>query len=179
MAVTQTKNEIFEEGVIRYKERLYKIALSMTGDEVNAQDLVQKTWLRAYRFFDKFRQGTDYEAWLINMMKNLYINIYKKEQRAPKMVDFEVALDIKPSGLTPEQEFFDPLFDDDIKVALDELSKKFYNVILLSDVEGLSYKEIATELDCPVGTVMSRLHRARKLLKKRLTGYAKNHGYIK
>lgn len=176
----EEKKQEFEDIALQYMDSLYNLALRMTRDENEAQDLIQDAYLRAYRFFDKFEKGTNFRAWLFKITKNIYINKYRKELKTPQMLDVSdvEAVGGLPDSETPEQEIFDKLLDDDVADALDSLPDEFRLAILLSDIEGFSYKEIAEILDCPIGTVMSRLHRGRKLLRKSLYEYAKNRGYI-
>lgn len=184
MQQTQIPEEVrkeFEELALPYMDSFYNVALRMTGNEVEAQDLVQDAYLRALRFFDKFQKGTNFKAWIFKIIKNIYINKYRKESKTPQMLDVS---DAEVTGLlstpnTPEEEIFNDLLDDDVTKALDALPDDFRLTLILSDIEGFSYKEIAEILDCPIGTVMSRLHRGRKLLRKYLYEYAKNKRVIK
>jgi RNA polymerase sigma-70 factor (ECF subfamily) len=177
----EKKNREFEEVAFRYMNPLYSAALRMTGDKSEAQDLVQDSYLRAYRFFDRFKRGTNFRAWLFKILRNVYINKYYKELRIAQVVEVS---NIEESGdlvatTTPENEIFNSLLDDEVTNAVGALPEDFRIVIILSDLEGFSYKEIAETLDCPMGTVMSRLHRGRKLLRKSLYEYAKERGYVK
>jgi RNA polymerase sigma-70 factor (ECF subfamily) len=177
----EAKNREFEEVAFRYMNPLYNAALRMTGDRNKAQDLVQDSYLRAYRFFDRFKRGTNFRAWLFKILRNVYINKYYKELRIAQMVEvsnIEESADLV-AKTTPENEIFNSLLDDEVTNAIGALPEEFRIVIILSDLEGLSYKEIAETLDCPMGTVMSRLHRGRKLLRKSLYEYAKERGYVK
>lgn len=171
----------FEELALPYMDSFYSAALRMTRDETEAEDLLQDAYLRAYRFFDKFEKGTNFRAWLFKIIRNVYINKYRKELKFPQMMDVSDAEAIGSLSETdtPESQIFDKLLDDDITKALDILPEDFRITLIMSDLEGLSYKEIAEILECPIGTVMSRLHRGRKLLRKNLTEYAKNNGYLK
>ena len=177
----EKKRKEFEELALQYMDSLYGVALRMTRDVTEAQDLVQDVFLRAYRFFDRFEKGTNFKAWLFKILKNVYINKYRRESRMPQMVDVfgvEASNSLQISK-TPENEVFDKLLDDEITDAMDALPEEFRFAIVLSDLQGFSYKEIAEILDCPIGTVMSRLHRGRKLLRDSLYGYAKERGYVK
>ena len=177
----EEKNRAFEEVAFRYMNTLYSAALRMTGDKSEAQDLVQDSYLRAYRFFDRFKRGTNFRAWLFKILRNVYINKYYKELKAPQTLEIsniEESVDLVTTA-TPENEIFSSLLDDEVTNAVEALPEEFRIVIVLSDLEGLSYKEIAETLDCPMGTVMSRLHRGRKLLRKSLYEYAKERGYVK
>ena len=178
---TAEKRGEFEELALYYMDSLYSVALRMTKNASEAQDLVQDAYLRAYRFFDKFERGTNFKAWLFKILKNVYINKYRKELRRPQMVDISnvEASTSLPGPTTPEDEIFNKLLDDDVTRAMDALPEDFRLAIMLADLQGFAYKDIADILDCPIGTVMSRLHRGRKLLKENLNEYAKAHGYVK
>jgi len=171
----------FEVLALQHMEPLYGTALRMTHDGTEAQDLVQDVYLRAYRFFDQFEKGTNFKAWLFKILKNVYINKYRKQARLPKMVNISNAgmfTDLAKTK-TPENEIFDKLLDDDITSAVSSLPEEFRLAVILSDIQGFSYKETAEILGCPIGTVMSRLHRGRKLLRISLRGYARKRGYIR
>jgi RNA polymerase sigma-70 factor (ECF subfamily) len=178
--LAEERQKAFEELALPFMDSFYSTALRMTRNETEAEDLVQDAYLRAYRFFDKFEKGTNFRAWLFKIIRNVYINKYRKASLSPQMMD---VADAEASGSlsdtdTPERQIFDKLLDDDITKALDSLPDDFRLTLIMSDLEGFSYKEIAEILDCPIGTVMSRLHRGRKLLRRNLTDYAKNRGYI-
>lgn len=179
-SVEKRKKE-FEEVALQYMDPLYSAALRLARNESEAQDLVQDAYLRAYRFFDRFEKGTNFRAWLFKILKNIYINKYRSESKKLQMVD---ASYVEASGgltavATPEDEIFGKLLDDDITTAMDALPEEFRLAIMLSDLEGFSYKEVAEILDCPIGTVMSRLHRGRRLLRNTLYEYARKRGYVK
>jgi len=177
----EEKKKEFEEIAFSYMDSLYNVALRMTRDGSDAEDLVQDAYLRAYRFFDKFEKGTNFKAWLFKILKNVYINKYRKKSKTPQMVDVSTIESSSDLGVseTPENAIFDQLLDDDITTAMDSLPEEFNLAIVLSDLEGFSYKEIAEILDIPIGTVMSRLHRGRKILRDSLYDYAKKRGYVK
>jgi RNA polymerase sigma-70 factor (ECF subfamily) len=178
---TTSKTEEFKAIALPYMDLVYRAAVRMSGNESDAQDLVQDSYLKAYRFFDKYEKGTNFQAWMFAILKNIFINKYRKELRTPQMLDI---CDIEPyealrDEATPEDEIFNNLLDDDIASAIGELPEQFRPVVILSDLEGFSYKEVSEILDCPIGTVMSRLHRGRKLLRNSLYDYAERHGYMK
>jgi RNA polymerase sigma-70 factor (ECF subfamily) len=177
----EEKKKEFEEISIKYMNSLYNSAIRLTRDGSEAQDLVQDTYLRAYRFFDKFEKGTNFKAWLFKILKNIYINKYRKQQKIPQMVEVSNVESTAnmASDVTPEDEVFGDLLDDDISKAMDSLPEEFRITIVLSDLEGFTYKEISDILNCPIGTVMSRLHRGRGLLKESLREYARKRGYVK
>ena len=160
----------------------------MTRDATMAEDLVQETLMRAYRFWHRFEQGTNIKAWLMRIQTNIFINRYRKRQKERAVFDSRQVDDLLPrleveerTYLPPEtrDEFLKHLIGDEVLRALDELPFEFRMTILLADMHDLSYKEIAEVLDCPVGTVMSRLHRARKMLQSRLLAYAAERGIVK
>jgi RNA polymerase sigma-70 factor (ECF subfamily) len=179
----------FQEEAMPLLDSLYAGALRMTRNPADAEDLVQDTLLRAYRAFDRFEPGTNLKAWLFRIMTNAYINTYRKKQREPQKVsqdeveDFDLYRELKdhdPSlSETPETIVLDSLVDSDITEAIDDLPEQFRLAVVLSDVEGFSYAEIAEIMDVPLGTVMSRLHRGRKALQKRLWELARDRGIVK
>ena len=176
----------FETEALSFLDALYRTALRMTRSEADAEDLVQETYIRAFRFREQFTPGTNLKAWLFRILTNTFINSYRRRQTQPEFTELdgvdEFSLykrmsDLKTSSGAgnPETEFLDGLVDSEVKDALGELPEKFRQVVLL-DVEGFSYKEIAEMLDIPIGTVMSRLHRGRKFLQKRLLDLAQQRG---
>ncbi|MBU1097387.1 MAG: sigma-70 family RNA polymerase sigma factor [Bacteroidetes bacterium] len=176
----------FEREALPHIDALYNFALKITGSSDDADDLVQETYLKAFRFFDKFEKGTNCKAWLFRILKNSFINDYRKNSKEPNKVDYDdiqnfyenIKLsDVKSAHL--DEDVYSKLLDDDIAQALNKLPVDFRTVIILSDVEGFSYEEIAEFVDCPVGTVRSRLHRARKMLYTKLFDYAHDRGYTK
>ena len=163
---------------------LYNFAISLTTDRDDAYDLVQDTYIKAFRFFDKFEKGTNCKAWLFRIMKNTYINDYRKRSKQPEKVDYNdienFYEEIKASFVNNnhlEDEFFKNLLGDEITEAIESLSEDFRTVTVLCDLEGFSYEEIAEITNAPIGTVRSRLHRARKILFAKLYKYASNKGY--
>jgi len=185
--LSREKREKFEKVSLQYMELLYSSALRLTKNSAEAEDLVQDTYLRAYRFFEKFQEGTNFKAWIFRIMTNTFINRYRKKARSPQQVeldkvsffieDEQLGQDLKTANVYEENTYQD-LFDDEINGALDRLSENFKEIIVLADVEGLTYKEIAQKADIPLGTVMSRLFRARRMLQKNLYGFGRERGYI-
>ena len=165
--------------------RSYRSALYFVKNEHTADDLVQETYLRAFKSLDDNKEIDNAKAWLFKIMTNVFINKYRKEQREPALVDFnsveEFHESIQDEILTPsileDESVIDKLGDDNIKRALEDMPEDFRVVILLSTVEGFSYSEISKMVGCPVGTVMSRIYRGRKMLKEKLAVYARKHGY--
>jgi RNA polymerase sigma-70 factor (ECF subfamily) len=189
LAIIRTENqklhEDFEREAVPHMDSLYNYALKMIGDSDDASDLIQETYLKAYRFWDKFEKGTNCKAWLFRIMKNTYINTYRKQTKEPDKVDYEDVENfyenIKPSSTDSahlEKDIYDNLLDDELSEAISSLPEDFRTVVLLCDIEGYTYDEIADFIDCPVGTVRSRLHRARKMLYTKLQDYAADKGYI-
>ena len=165
---------------------LFSLALRMTHNQLDAQDLVQETAMKAFRYFYRFDRGTNFRAWVYRILTNNFINNYRRKKKAPTQVELEdvgFKLDEEGAGfwekLDDRSNGFDyaDLFDDEINHAIDRLPDEYKIVVLLSDVESLSYKEIAEIISHPMGTVMSRLHRGRKMLQKSLARYAKENGY--
>jgi len=159
----------------------------MTKTESDAEDLVQEAMLKAYRFFDKFEEGTNCKAWLFKIMTNIFINNYRSQSKAPPSIAVDDLDDgflygqlaKNPDLNDPEKEFFAKIFDDDVRAAVNDLPEDFRVVVMLSFLEGFAYQEIADITGLQIGTVKSRLHRGRKLLQKSLLDYALRHGYIK
>ena len=187
--LTEEDRARFQRDVLPLLDSLYSGALRMTRNPADAEDLVQETMLRAYRSFDRFEPGTNLKAWLFRIMTNAYINTYRKRQREPQKVssdeleDFDLYQELKTHDpemtRTPETIVLDSLVDSDITEAIDALPDQFRMAVLLSDVEGFSYAEMAEIMDVPLGTVMSRLHRGRKALQKRLWELARDRGIVK
>lgn len=176
----------FEKEAVPHLDAVYNFALRMTDDEDDADDLVQETYLKAFRFFDKFEKGTNCKAWLFRILKNSFINDYRKTTKEPNKVDYDDIQNfyenIKADEVETqhyEEDAFSNLLDDEISKAISELPEDFRTVVILSDIEGFTYEEIADFVDIPVGTVRSRLHRARKMLYVQLFDYAKDKGFVK
>ena len=176
----------FEVEALRHLDALYRTALRMTRSEADAEDLVQETYIRAFRFRDQFTLGTNMKAWLFRILTNTFINTYRRKTAQPEVTDLEgidefslyrrMADDRAAStSPDPEAELLNSVVDTEVTDALEALPEKFRTTVLL-DVEGFSYKEIAEMLSIPIGTVMSRLHRGRKFLQKRLYDLARERG---
>ena len=175
----------FADEAMQYAPQLYSAALRMTRNASDAEDLVQETFLKAYRSFAGFQEGTNLRAWLFRILTNPYINVYRAKQRRPIETDLDDVEDLymyrrigalQSSSRSAEDQMFDLFTDDEVKQSLEELPENFRLPVLLADVEGFAYKEIAEILDVPIGTVMSRLHRGRKAMQKRLFDYAQARG---
>ena len=180
---TQKQRE-FELEALPHADLLYNYALRMTNNAADADDLVQETFLKGFRFWEKYEKGTNIRAWLFRIMKNSYINRYRRESKEPDTVDYEdvqnfydTIRDQRSDSSDLQVSAFGNLLEDDVATAIAELPEDFRTVVILCDIEGLTYEEIAEFLDCPLGTVRSRLHRGRSLLRGRLTKYAKEKGY--
>jgi RNA polymerase sigma-70 factor (ECF subfamily) len=176
----------FEAEALRHLDALYRTALRMTRSEADAEDLVQETYIRAFRFRDQFTLGTNMKAWLFRILTNTFINTYRRRAAQPEVTDLEGVDEFSlyrrmaddraaSSSPDPEAELLKGVVDTEVTDALEELPEKFRTTVLL-DVEGFSYKEIAEMLGIPIGTVMSRLHRGRKFLQKRLYDLARERG---
>jgi RNA polymerase sigma-70 factor (ECF subfamily) len=179
------KQLAFEREAMPHSDLLYNFALRMTNNADDADDLLQETYLKAFRFWDKYEQGTNIRAWLFRILKNSYINRYRKEAKEPDTVDYDEVKNFYASirdestdANDLQESVFGNLLDDDVASAVAELPEDFRTVVILCDIEGLTYEEIADFVDCPLGTVRSRLHRGRKLLRARLFEYAKSRGYV-
>lgn len=177
------KKAQFEAEAVVHLDALFGLALRLTGgDEARAQDLVQESVLKAYRAWGDFELGTNCRAWLMTILRNTFINEFRRAQRRPSSVDFdEVAERPLFESLQeedPEGRFFDRLIDEEVIGAIDALPDDFRLPVVLSDLEGLSYQEISEIMGIPVGTVKSRLFRARKRLQQKLYDYAREMGYI-
>jgi RNA polymerase sigma-70 factor (ECF subfamily) len=182
---TKGLHKEFEREAIPHMDILYNYALRMTGNADDARDLLQETFLKAYRFWDKYEKGTNVRAWLFRIMKNTYINLYRKAVKEPDTVDYNdiqnfynIIRENSADANDLQEKLFGHLLDDDVTKALESLPEEFRTVVILCDIEGLTYEEIAEFVECPVGTVRSRLHRGRKLLYAKLFEYAKKRGFV-
>lgn len=184
----EEKDRRFEAELLPIIDPLYNFAFRLTLDEDDANDLVQETYLKAYRFFEYFEQGTNAKAWLFRILKNSFINDFRKKSKQPAKVDYsEVESYYNTEGNDGDAEIastsdmrsqsVQELIGDEVASALNSLPVDFRTVIILCDLEGFTYEEMAKILDIPIGTVRSRLHRARNFLKEKLEGYAKTMGY--
>ncbi len=176
---------IFEKELLPHVTALQTFAYHLTYNQEDADDLVQETYLKAYRFIDKYEKGTNAKAWLFKILKNAFINEYRKKSKQPTKVDFEDIVayhdtdDNRVSGYSDlREEIFLHMMGDEVTSAINNLPIDFRTVILLCDIEGFTYEEIAAIIDVPIGTVRSRLFRARNLLKEELTDYAQKYGYV-
>ena len=181
--------EDFTTDAMQYAPQLFATALRMTRNRADAEDLVQETFLKGWRAFDSYQQGTNLRAWLFRIMTNTFINKYNSQQRRPQETELDEveelylfrrmgAFDQSKMTHSAEDQMLELFTDDEVKNAIEELPETFRIPVLLSDVEGFSYKEIAEMLDVPIGTVMSRLHRGRKAMQKMLYEYAKERGLV-
>lgn len=175
---------IFEKEFMPHLDAMYNFAYRLTFDEDDAKDLVQDTYLKAYRFVHSFEQGTNAKAWLYRILKNSFINDYRKKSKQPSKVDYKEVEQFYNSEDTPSNATVDlrieatkEMIGDEISNALNSLAIDFRTVIILCDLEGFTYEEMAKILDIPIGTVRSRLHRARNLLREKLGTYAHSMGY--
>ena len=181
---SQIHLQVFEEEFLPQIDSLYNFAYHLTYNEEDANDLVQETYLKAYRFIDKYDIGTNAKAWLFKILKNAFINQYRKKSKQPNRVDYEEIISYHDgedgsysSYLDLREEMFQTMMGDEVTNAINALPVDFRTVILLCDIEGFTYEEIAKIIDIPIGTVRSRLHRARNMLKEQLSVYAQSLGF--
>lgn len=182
--VKSRNDAVFAKEFLPHADALYNFAFHLVYKEEDANDLVQETFLKAYRFIDSYQQGTNAKAWLFKILKNAFINDYRKKVKQPVKVDYDKLFDYQETDdesfveyVDLRQEVFQGLIGDEVTKAINELPVDFKTVILLCDVEEFSYEEIAKIVDIPIGTVRSRLHRARNILKDKLRSYAAAQGY--
>src|SRR5919205_1479999 len=180
----------FEELAMEHMGSLYTAALRMTRNPSDAEDLVQETYLKAYRAFDSFQEGTNLKAWLYRILTNTFINSYRAKKRRPDETDIDDVenlflyrrlggLEGASAGRSAEDEVLDHFTESEVKEAIESLPEQFRMAVLLGDVEGFSYKEIAEILEIPIGTVMSRLHRGRRALEKALWEKVRERGLVR
>jgi RNA polymerase sigma-70 factor, ECF subfamily len=178
----------FELGELPFKEQLFKTAVRLTRSSEDAEDLVQETYLKAYRHYASFRPGTNLKAWLFKILKNTFINDYRRRKQIPPQVDFADFEETFESVLSttagrtarsPEEELLDASLDAEVRRALAGLPHNYKVVVLLADIESYAYKEIADILAIPVGTVMSRLYRGRRLLERSLLSFGVRYNYLR
>jgi len=172
----------FADAAMPLMDQLYSAALRMTRNATDAEDLVQETYLKAFRGYERFEEGTNLKAWMYRILTNSYINRYRAKQRRPDETDLSDVEDMylyrrlggeqSDVGTSAEEAFLSTVTDNSVKAAIEAIPENFRIAVLLADVEGFAYKEIAEILDVPIGTVMSRIHRGRKALEKELHGFA-------
>jgi len=181
------RSKDFEELVLEHLDMVYAVALRLTRNTTEAQDLTQNTVVKALRFHNKFQQGTYIKAWLLTILRNTFINEYRRKARRPTFVELTGAepaenrapdprvgyqpVEHAPGGLLE-------LLDDEVRQAVESLPEDFRRTVIMADIEDLSYKEISQRMGCPLGTVMSRLHRGRRLLRERLHDYARDRRLV-
>ncbi len=183
--LTTEQTELFEKELMPQADALYNFAYHLTYNEEDANDLVQEAYFKALRFMNKYEVGTNPKAWLFTILKNAFINEYRKKSKQPNKVDFEEIVNYHQeeestnySNYTDlRTDLIENMMGDEVTIALEDLPEDFRTVILLCDIEGFSYEEIAEILQIPIGTVRSRLHRARNTLKEKLKSYAESMGF--
>jgi RNA polymerase sigma-70 factor (ECF subfamily) len=185
IAEKSEKDRRFKQTMLPYSDMLYSYAYYLTSDADDASDLLQETLLKAFRFLDTFEEGTNAKAWLHRIMRNTYINDYRRIKRQPDIVTYDdqiSAYQLMPQDYKTTNDLREKIdketLNDEISTAIACLPEKFKSVIVLRDIEDLPYEEIAEALEIPIGTVRSRLHRARALLFAKLKDYAKAQGYV-
>ncbi len=177
------RRRAFEKEALPHLDSVYRVALRLSGDPAQAEDLAQETMLKAFRSWHQYQQGTNARAWLLTILRHTFINAYRRKKNRPASVDlseieqFTVFHDVQDAD--PEGTFFDQIIDDEVLRAIDSLPDEFRETVVLSDVESLSYAEIAEVTGVPVGTVKSRLYRGRQILQRQLYKYALEMGYLK
>ena len=189
MTVNMTTREDFTHDAMQHAPQLFSTAMRMTRNRSDAEDLVQETFIKAWRSFTTYQQGTNLRAWLFRIMTNTYINKYNAQKRKGTEVELDDveelflykrlgSIDQSQLSSSAEDQMLELFTDDEVKNALEELPEDFRIPVLLSDVDGFSYKDISEMLEIPIGTVMSRLHRGRKAMQKMLYEYARDRGLI-
>ena len=187
---SESKLREFELDALKYIDSLFNVAMRMTRNKDDAEDLVQETYLKMHRFSHTFDEGSNLKAWLFKILRNTFINLYRKKIREPQEIHYdnneEFYLFNRITADRADDKFLgkgtigiEEYLEEEVKYALDNLPLAFREVVLYSDVEGLSYEEISGIVGCPIGTVKSRLYRARRALQKLLWNYAKDKGYLR
>lgn len=178
------KERLFEKEFMPHADALYNFAYQLSYNDDDANDLVQETYMKAFRFIDSYQEGTNSKAWLFKILKNIFINEYRRKKREPEKIDYDDVItfsdeddDNSAAYFDLREDMFDNMLGDEITNALNKLPIEFKTVILLCDIEGFTYEEIAKIIDIPIGTVRSRLHRARNMLKQLLKDYADQMGF--
>ena len=183
--VDTERRQNFETETVPHQDALYNYALKIVRNVEDARDLLQETYYKAYKYYHQFENGTNSKAWMFMILKNTFINNYRKSMREPAKIDYDLIEDfyenvksdiVQTNNL--DLEFYQNLLDDELSAALSKLPVKMREVFLLCDLEGYTYEEIAEIVNIPVGTVRSRLHRARKILQEELFNYAMQNGYL-
>ena len=182
---TSRREALFEQELLPHADALYNFAYHLTYSDADADDLVQETFMKAYRSIDSYHQGTNAKAWLFKILKNAFINEYRRKSKLPDTVNYEDYLAVDDNDedtvthalVDIKEDVFAGMMGDEVSGALNSLPDDFRTVILLCDMEGFSYEEIAKIVDIPIGTVRSRLHRARNMLKDKLKDYASKMGF--
>ncbi len=188
MSASRESLLLFEQLMERHMDIVFHVARAWSGDSQEAEDLTQIAFLKAFKAFHRFQIGTNFKAWILGILRNSFIDAKRKQKRRPGTVSLQAlsplqepeasAVPIEAVNLESREVFYD-LFGDEVARLLRQIPDDFRMAVLLSDVEGLSYQEIAEVLDCPIGTVRSRIHRGRALLQKRLRDYARKAGYLR
>ena len=185
IVIENSKHDEFKNETLPHKDALFNYAFKISGNTDDAHDLVQETYYKAYRHFDKFQSGTNSKAWMFMILKNSFINEYRKSKREPYKLDYEQIQNFyeninsdRANENNLDSDFYSNLLDDELTSAIDQLPTKMREVFLLCDLEGYSYEETAELVGCPIGTVRSRLHRARHMLQDILFDYARSNGYL-
>jgi RNA polymerase sigma-70 factor (ECF subfamily) len=175
----------FSSGQLPYRDQLFKTALRLTRSVEESEDLLQETYLKAYRHYHQFTEGTNLKAWLFRIMKNSFINTYRRNKSRPQMMDFDELRDSgegfeehAPATQGPETDLLGRELDHEIREALMDLPHHYRMAVLMVDLQGLSYQEVADALAVPIGTIMSRLYRGRKKIEKALLSYGRRTNYV-
>jgi RNA polymerase sigma-70 factor (ECF subfamily) len=175
----------FDNGQLPYRDQLFKTALRLTRSVEESEDLLQETYLKAFRHYHQFTEGTNLKAWLFRIMKNSFINTYRRNKNRPQMMDFDELRDsgdgfdeVTPSTQDPEFDLLSQELDHEVREALMQLPHHYRMAVLMVDLQGLSYQEVADALAVPIGTIMSRLYRGRKKIERALLNYGRRTNYV-